>query len=210
MNKTVIVLSAFLFVSVISLVGPNAQGDQTTSASIAEIKELFNSAVSRIREKRSQITILYSEAGKDGYDIKSWRLEHDGSQYKRGVHEAHIFKYKNRIIKARIATQSLSGDWAYVTEYFYYPNGDLAFIFEGNVTYNGYVVKNGKKKSPNGPFVVEKRSYFSKQGIRIRYLRKAYIKRTKEKVPLDQIQNIDLEKYGSASSLPFFELIRNK
>src|SRR5438034_1047027 len=82
-------------------------------------------------------------------------------------------------------------------------------LFEGNTTYNGYVIKNNVKVEPKGPFVVEKRSYFSEEGKRVRFLQKAYLRETGEAVPITQIQDINEEKYGAVCSLPFISLIEN-
>jgi hypothetical protein len=163
-----------------------------------------------VDKNKAEVVTLYSEAGKDGYEIRGWHLAGDRQPYQRGAYEARVFIVDRNVVKTRVVIQSLSGDWANVMEYYYYADGKLAFLFEGNTTYNGYVVKNNEKVEPNGPFVVEKRSYFSQDGKRVRFLQKAYLKESGEAVPVTQIQDIDEEKYGAVCTLPFIRLIENK
>lgn len=175
-----------------------------------KIRNIYADANKLIESQKVEIIILYSEAGKDGYDIKNWHLASSKSNYERGADEARIFIANGHIIKTRLVTQSLSGDWAYVVEYYYYQNGDVAFIYEGNTTYNGYIIKNGEKATPDSPFVVEKRSYFSEYGTKVKSLSKAFLRDSGEPVPLSQIQDINPNKYGSVCTLPFIKLIREK
>ncbi|HLQ26600.1 MAG TPA: hypothetical protein VK138_12075 [Acidiferrobacterales bacterium] len=163
-----------------------------------------------MEKNKTEAIALRSEAGKDGYEIKKWHLTDDKQNYETGAYEARVFIVDRNVIKTRVVVQSLSGDWADVIEYYYYENGKLAFIYEGNTTYNGYVIKNNDKVEPDGPFVVEKRSYFSEDGKRVRFLQKAYLKKTGETVPITQIQDINLQKYGAVCSLPFVSLMQDR
>lgn len=177
---------------------------------VRAIRKIYARTSQLIEKNKTEVIILNSEAGQDGYEIKRWHLAVDKQNYEAGAYEARVFVLDGDVLKTRVVTQSLSGDWAVVTEYYYYPNGKIAFIFEGNTTYNGYVTKADENGQSQGPFVIEKRSYFSEDGKRIRFLKKAYLKRTGQEVPMDQIQDIDLEKYGPVCLLPFIDLIRDK
>ncbi len=177
---------------------------------VRKIRDLYERASELVAKGKTKVITLHSEAGKDGYDIKKWRLAGDKENYEKGAYEARVFIVDQNVVKTRVVIQSLSGDWANVMEYYYYPDGKLAFLFEGNTTYNGYVIRNNDKVEPNGPFVVEKRSYFSEDGKRVRFLQKAYLKETGEAVPITQIQDINEEKYGAVCSLPFISLIENR
>jgi hypothetical protein len=177
---------------------------------VSKIREIYVQTSQLVENKKTEVIILRSEAGKDGYDIKKWHLADDKQNYETGAYEARVFIVDRNVLKTRVVIQSLSGDWADVIEYYYYQNGKLAFIFEGNTTYNGYIVKNNKKDEPDGPFVIEKRSYFSEDGKRVRFLEKAYLKKTSEAVPITQIQDINIDKYGAVCSLPFISLIQDK
>ncbi len=177
---------------------------------IDKIRKIYSHSTESVHNKNAKRTIIYSESGKDGYEIKQWRLADEKNNYIKGAHEVRIFIENRSIVKTRHVIQSLSGDWAYLTEYFYYTNGNIAFIYEANVTYNGYILKEGKKISPDGPFVVEKRSYYSEDGERIRYLKKSFLEKSGKAIPNTQIQDISPVKFGSIPELPFFNLIQSK
>ncbi len=177
---------------------------------ISKIREIYSRTSQLVEKNKTEAIALRSEAGKDGYEIKKWHLTDDKQNYETGAYEARVFIVDRNVIKTRVVVQSLSGDWADVIEYYYYENGKLAFIYEGNTTYNGYVIKNNDKVEPDGPFVVEKRSYFSEDGKRVRFLQKAYLKKTGETVPITQIQDINLQKYGAVCSLPFVSLMQDR
>jgi len=184
--------------------------EKSSTDVVERIREIYAQANLHIEKNRVEPVILRSEAGRDGYEIKRWHLQSETREYEVGAYEVRAFIVDGQVLKTSVELQSLSGDWAYVVEYYYYQNGKVAFIFEGNTTYNGYVVRSGKKVAPEGPFVVEKRSYFSGDGVRVRHLEKAYLKRTREVVPITQIQNIEPVKFGAVCSLPFISLIRER
>ena len=177
---------------------------------VTKIRKIYVRTSQLVEKNKTKVITLYSEAGKDGYDIKKWHLAGDKQNYKIGAYEVLVFILDRKIIKTRVVVQSLSGDWADVIEYYYYQNGEPAFIFEGTTTYNGYIIRNNEKVEPDGPFVLEKRSYFSEDGKRVRFLKKAYLKKTGETVPVTQIQDIKLDEFGSVCSLPFISLIQDK
>jgi len=177
---------------------------------VNKIREIYARTSQLVEKNKTEVITLHSEAGRDGYDVKKWHLAGDKENYETGAYEVLVFIADRNAIKTRVVVQSLSGDWADVIEYYYYQNGKPAFIFEGTTTYNGYVIKNNEKVEPDGPFVVEKRSYFSEDGKRVRFLKKAYLKKTGKTVPVTQIQDIKLDEYGAVCSLPFISLIQDK
>jgi len=198
------IATCFWLTLLLPVVGNAASSEEEV---VNQIRKIYARTSQLVEKNKTEVITLHSEAGKDGYDIKTWRLVGDKQNYEKGAYEARIFIIDRNVVKTRVVVQSLSGDWANVIEYYYYPDGKLAFLFEGTTTYNGYVIKNNEKVEPNGPFVVEKRSYFSEDGKRVRFLQKAYLKETGAAVPVTQIQDIDEKKYGAVCSLPFISLI---
>ncbi len=177
---------------------------------VRKIRDIYARTYQLVEKKKTEIVIIYSEAGKDGYDVKRWHLAGDKQEYESGAYEVRVFIAEQRVIKTRVVVQSLSGDWADVIEYYYYQNGEPAFIFEGTTTYNGYVMKGNEKAEPDGPFVVEKRSYLSENGKIVKYIKKAYQKQSGKTVPITQIQDVKLAEYGSVCSLPFIGLVNER
>lgn len=177
---------------------------------VKNIRALYSRATDLVEAGKTQAVALRSEAGADGYEVKRWHLADDKQPYEPGAYEAIVFVLDRKAVKTRVVVESLSGDWADVVEYYYYPTGGLAFVFEGNTTYNGYVLEGREKKAPSGPFVVEKRTYLSESGKQIRALRKAYLRESGRAVPLSQVQDVNFAGYGSVCSLPFIALIQDR
>jgi hypothetical protein len=175
---------------------------------IVEIRKIYNDVQKEILSPKTKVIDLVSEAGQDGYVIKDWHLKSDKQEYKKGAYEALVSVSNKRIIKTRIITQSLSGDWAYTIEYYYYENGRVAFIYEGTSTYNGYEIVNNEPTSTGKLFAVEKRSYYSRNGKRIRFLIKAFLRRSEKPIDPGQVQDIKADKeYMSICELPFLSKI---
>lgn len=185
-------------------------GRSSEDQEIAGIRELYSHVSGLVEARKPQLIELHSEAGADGYDVKRWHLAGEKQPYEHGAFEVMVFVLDREVIKTRIVVDSLSGDWADVVEYYYYRTGRPAFVFEGNTTYNGYVLEGGEKKAPSGPFVVEKRTYLSESGKQIRVLRKAYLRDSGKAVPLAQVQDVTFAVYGSVCSLPFISLIQDR
>jgi len=175
-----------------------------TNPKIVEIRKIYNEAQKEISSHKTVDIGFISEAGRDGYVIKDWHLESDKQDYKKGVYEAHVSVFNKQVVRTRIVMDSLSGDWAYVIEYYYYDDGRVAFIYEGTTSYNGYEIVENKPTSTGKLFAEERRSYYSRDGKRIRLLTKAFLRHSGKPVDPGQVQDIEMDKkYMSICDLPF-------
>lgn len=120
---------------------------------------------------------------------------------------ASVYLYKNKVVKAVITIVTPSGDWVNTTNYYFYENGKTAFIFENHETFQGYDFDKDEELPP-GPYVIEKRFYYSEQGKEIRQLKKAFIKSNKKEIPAKFLRQVDFERYPNVSSLPFSNLLQ--
>lgn len=177
---------------------------------IKEIKSLYTRINRIIKEGKVQIILLYADS--DGYDIKKWNklqnLDEKCLIKKQSIYKAWVYLYQNNIVKTIIHIDSISKDWNNTTEYYYYDNGKVAFIFRHHFTFLANLTDE-KGMDIEGPFIVEERVYFNRKGERIRFLKKAFIKHNKKEVPEEEVQQINPEFYLNVDSLPFINLIKS-
>lgn len=172
---------------------------------IKEIRSLYVNINKLIREGKTQEFLFYltSSGWKKIEVIKDLnsRNEVDLNEH------AKVYIYQNKLIKAVIIISTPSGDWQNTAEYYFYENGKTAFIFESHLTFHGYNFEKDENLPP-GPYVIEKRIYFSKDGKKIRSLVKSFVKSTKEEVPIKFLRQIEFEIYPDIKSLPFRSLLK--
>ena len=114
---------------------------------------------------------------------------------------ASVFINSKRILKIILTLETPSGDWRTSIEYYFYPKGSTAFIFQKLETYQAYDVE---RDLPSGPYILEKRIYFDEQANIIKKLQKAYVASTKETIRIGAVHDIEPELYKNIESFPFF------
>ncbi len=114
------IATCFWLTLLLPVVGNAASSEEEV---VNQIRKIYARTSQLVEKNKTEVITLHSEAGKDGYDIKTWRLVGDKQNYEKGAYEARIFIIDRNVVKTRVVVQSLSGDWANVIEYYYYPDG---------------------------------------------------------------------------------------
>lgn len=166
-----------------------------------ETRALYKETNRLIRNGEMEKTELVLEPG--GWEKIKGEVIPEG----RILETADIFSQGGRIRKVIYYRNTPSGDWRLKTEYYFHESGELAFVFQETVTFQGYDFDNDREL-PEGPYVIEKRKYFNRRGEETRSLVKAFVKSSGEPIPLKYLRQFDVEIYKSVSSLPFAGVFR--
>lgn len=196
--KTKIVLAIFLLFN--SFI---ASADE-----IKNIKNLYQNINRSIKEQKSQKILVYLELLEQAKDGIWKRVKNSDSrqQFSKSIIKNELFIQNKKIIKIVQKTESKSGDWEDIHEFYFYENGKTAFIFQKLITFQAYDPTQEKSFS-QGPYVLEKRQYFNLKGEEIKLLLQAYASSTKKEIPVKSVHQIDLEEYKSIQELPFLKLL---
>lgn len=174
---------------------------------ITDIRHIYNSVNNNIEKNTYNSYFLCEE--KDNMEYK-WNLYLPRSNKNKcdpnGL-DAQVYHDQKHIKKVRIIGKSESGDWGVKKDFYYYDNGNLAFIFSEIITLLGYDYDKDIVLV-NIPYVIEKRSYYSKKGNLIKVLTKAYSRPTGKNVPIKYLKVVDIEDYLNVTSLPFYDKLK--
>ena len=96
-----------------------------------------------------------------------------------------------------ILETSPSGDWVIAAEHYYWPSGELFFVYWKLNTYQAIE-----------PMTIERRLYFSKGGNLVESLKSVYKLGTKEKVDNPDYMPHDVNSWKNIRELPFYSLLK--
>jgi hypothetical protein len=109
---------------------------------------------------------------------------------------ATVERLAGAVRKVTVQADTPSGDWTNTTEHYFRPDGTIAFRFERHATFLG-------PGDPEGPYVVERRTYVDEAGRTVRTIVRAFVRASGAEVPLAQVQQIDVDAYRRVADLPF-------
>ncbi len=178
-------------------------------ATIDEIRALYKETNNLIQRKAVKEIYLYP--GSSGRIWKRTNPATPGEDFKQSDFKAKAYLLNSRLLKIVLETKSQSGDWSVEEEYYFYPDGRTAFYFQRLVTFQGYDTDKDRELPP-GPYIVEKRVYYDRQGKEEKSLSKAFVSSTKEPIAERYVRaNLPISMYPDSKSLPFYsELQRAK
>lgn len=128
--------------------------------------------------------------------------ENDEKLCLKGMPLAQVFLKKLNVKKVRMTLNTPSGDWSLEKEFYFYDDGDVAFIFYRLATMLGYDFDKDKVLS-DIPYIIERREYFDSSGKKIKTINKAFSQKTGKSVSEKYLKKIDVENYYHVSDLPF-------
>jgi hypothetical protein len=98
---------------------------------------------------------------------------------------------------------SPSGDWADAAEHYYWPTGELLFVYWKLNTFHSI------DPSPMNmrPITIERRLYFNKNGTMIKFLESIYFMGTKAKVTDPDYEPHEVTYWKNIKALPFYNLL---
>jgi len=183
---------------------------------VVKIKELYKHTNYLVSEKKVREIMLHTGPPDQGpgpnenkkdkwYAVKS---SEDMKKFEESDYKAKVYLQGEQVVK--IVMLSVSEGWNNTVEYYFYPNGNTAFVFERLNTLQGY---NADKQEPlpPGPYIVERRTYYDAGGKIVRELVKSYFESDKREIPLKYIRDTVMTYgyyYPVGQSFPFFNLVR--
>lgn len=173
------------------------------SNQIDHIRQLYQTVNSNIENGKANMIYYFTDD--DGYSVNTWEVAKSVSErsYSKAPIKAVTYYINKDIIKAVFFFKSLVGDWDYTSEH-YFKSGNVLFIFEKTVTFQGYDEKDDKL---SGPFIFEKRRYYNKKGKEIRYLEKTFHYKTKKEVNPNHVRAMEFKLYRKSNDLPFVDIL---
>jgi hypothetical protein len=105
-----------------------------------------------------------------------------------------------------ISETSPSGDWEDVAEHYYWPTGELFFVYWKLNTF----VSLDSQKCEEQPLTIERRLYFNRDGRVIKFAESIYKMNTKEKVVNHNYMPHDVNYWRVIRALPFYNLLMEK
>jgi hypothetical protein len=178
------------------LLGPVLAAGATEEAEVAAIRALYAEVNEAIAAGHAEETVFVAVG--EEYRARRWRRVAAGAKLPAAddayVFVATVHRIGGVVRKLRIVTDTPSGDWQNVVEYWFRAGGRPAFRLERHSTFLSAL-------ELEGPFVVERRSYFSDAGRKIRERERAFVKRTGKDVPVREIQHIDTDVFLSAAEV---------
>ncbi len=155
--NTIIFIMFFLFISSGSVF--------CESKDILEIRKLFNEAENLQKETTNYLTLVEIFEGEGS--VSNWTVEKKDDNFDSVMSRCIIFFDKGRVFSVSMFETSPSGDWVKYTNYYFYENGNTAFIYATLNTFYGSVT-------------VERRLYYDKNMKNIKELKDEYKLGTKE------------------------------
>jgi hypothetical protein len=178
--------------------------EQAGADEIEIIRDIYSSTNDIVNANKAKTLWFYT--AEKGWIRAKDEEETDVDEIHDIFETAAVYYYDGRIIKTVITILTPSGDWVGHQEYYFYKDDNTAFIFEELRTFQGYNFDKYEDLPP-GPYVIEKRIYFSKKNQIIRSLEKAFVLSSKKDVPIKYLRQLDFDLYKSVQSLPFSDII---
>lgn len=189
-------MKKFLLTSVLELI-IFAIGFAQEDSIIMKIRDNFQSWQPIIDKKLDSCDKLYNYVWGENYQFDKWtdkKLDDDTLTICEAV---SIIEQKDFGFFVYVETYSFSGDWYVATDYYYYKDKQLYFIFWRMNTFNA-----------EEPLTVEKRLYFDKNGDKIRELQSVYKMNTKEKRDINFMDK-DVDYKLSLNEMEFYKFWKN-
>ncbi len=182
---------------------------------ITKIKEVYKHTNDLISKTKVREIMLHTGAPDQGpgpsenkkdkwYRVKS---AEDVKAFEESDYKAKAYLLGEQVVK--IVIFAVSEGWNNTVEYYFYHNGNTAFVFERLNTMQGYNTDKQQPLSP-GPYIVERRTYYEPGGKIVRELVKSYFESNKQEVPLKYIRDTVMtygNYYLTDQSFPFFDLV---
>ncbi len=105
-----------------------------------------------------------------------------------------------------ISETSPSGDWEDVAEHYYWPSGELFFVYWKLNTF----VSLDSQKCEEQPLTIERRLYFNKAGEIIKSSESIYEMNTKKKIVNPNYMPHAVNYWSVIRALPFYNLLKGK
>lgn len=175
---------------------PTALTEERVVKQVRALYAAVNAASARADRRTARARFV---ADDEEYARDQWRQVRTAAEAATSRHVAEVVRIDGRVRKVVIWIHSQSGDWSNATEYYFYEDRGVAFRFETHLTFNG----TDRHNDTPGPYVVERREYFTSDGQRLRNLIKAYAKETGGAVDPVDISTIEARRYLRVSELRF-------
>ena len=101
---------------------------------------------------------------------------------------------------------SPSGDWVDTAEHYYWPTGELFFVYWRLNTFHSLDSTLTKTR----PITIERRLYFNRKGEMIKFLESIYEINTKIKVTDPNYMPHDVTYWKNIKELPFYNLLKEQ
>lgn len=210
--QNMLIIMKILLFTMLVLKPQNANAEDV----IQYIKTLYHQTNITLAERKAQEMLIhtgppdYGPGSNENKKEKWYKIGHsedmkvfEGSDYK-----AKVYFQNNKVIKVIIV--SIGEGWNDSVEYYFYPGGTTAFVFERLKTMQGYNTDK-EEPLPPGPYIVEWRTYFDKTGKIIKELKKAFYESNNEDIPLKYVRT-SIMNYGyyyhDYLSFPFSAIIK--
>lgn len=176
---------------------------------IEQIRAVCHRINKTIEMNKAKEILFYTDG--DGYVENKWNKVKNVEErllFDKSFFRAKVYLYSGKIVKSIIVIDSQVGDWTNIKEYYFYENGSIAFVFERHVTSQAHNTETGEEL-PQGPYILEKRTYFDEKGRKIKSIEKAVISSTNREIPVKFVRQIDLgdDLYLNSSLLPFSKML---
>ncbi|PKA16404.1 hypothetical protein [Leptospira haakeii] len=185
MMRNIFVLLLFLF----------SFSAYSESSEILRIREVYKSA-QEFQKTNSNNSIEYVKYwDEDKKSLSNWeRLDKNSKKDNDVLSFLRLFKEQDKISSILIEETTPSGDWVHTTEYYFYENHKMAFIFSILSTFYGNVR-------------VEKRLYFDNSFRKIRELKSVYDLQTNKELKDRDGDFMDRKVLIAKDSVSLFKLL---
>lgn len=187
-------------ISVYTVLGSNSFANP-----IDEIKSLY-STINQIPASEELVKVFFTSDGgwKESKDIKA--------AGENGVITAKVYIHNRGVVKITYEGNSdVDADWGIYREYYFYKNHSLAFVFDKIWSGTAALPEDKPELSKvEGPYTIEIRRYYDKNGSKIRELTKAFDDKTKTDLTkyIDFIKHYSMSIFPTVESFGFPELIK--